>query len=273
MKKNRLLSRIVVCVAICLGSCGKSGSELRAEDKQGEEEHTEETSSVVVPQEGLIAWYPLDGGDSKDHTTNGNHGVSHHVTAASNRHGVYGLATRFNGENSYIDIQHKDYLSIATTGEFTVSVWMRIETLNFSRTQTSEPYVHWMGKGRSGKHEYVFRIYNKDSYRPNRISGYAFNLSGGLGSGASFQHALSIGEWIHICIVYDFANNTIKIYRDGTHRNTGHFTDYEVIPQMGDAPLCIGTRDFASFFKGVLDDLRIYNRALTDEEVQQLSQE
>lgn len=257
---------------VYLASCGKNDIPV---EKQKEKTKTEEEqpAPIDMPKEGLVAWYLLNAGDANDNSGNDNHGIAHNIMPTWNRHGVFGLASRFNGEDSYIEIQHKDYLSIATTNEFTVSIWMRIEVLNFIRAQTAEPYVHWMGKGVSQKHEYVFRIYNKDTYRPNRISGYSFNLTGGLGSGSSFQHALSVGDWIHICVVYDFPNNTIKIYRDGQHRNTGYFTDYDVTPQKGDAPLRIGTRDFGSYFQGVLDDLRIYDRALTDEEVYTLSLE
>jgi hypothetical protein len=45
---------------------------------------------------------------------------------------------------------------------------------------------------------------------------------------------------------------------------------YHVRPGNGTAPVRIGTKDFASHFKGAVDDLRVYDRALSAAEVVQL---
>jgi hypothetical protein len=50
-------------------------------------------------------------------------------------------------------------------------------------------------------------------------------------------------------------------------------SQYHINPQNGTAPVRIGTRDFKSYFKGAIDDIRIYNRALSAFEVAQLFHE
>ena len=47
------------------------------------------------------------------------------------------------------------------------------------------------------------RFYSQDTSRPNRISAYIWNPSGGEGAGAYFEDTLTPGEWMHIVAVYD----------------------------------------------------------------------
>lgn len=150
----------------------------------------------AAPSNGLVAWYRLNLGSGDDNTTNNNNGTAYNTTSATNRKGSAGLATRFNGTSSYIQVPDKGYLSISATGKLSISVWMKVEVLDFP--VSSGGYVHWLGKGVAGQHEYALRMYNQNSDRPNRISCYAFNLSGGLGAGSYFQDALSLNQWIHI---------------------------------------------------------------------------
>ncbi|HEY3507220.1 MAG TPA: LamG-like jellyroll fold domain-containing protein, partial [Actinocatenispora sp.] len=136
-------------------------------------------------------------------------------------------ATDFDGATGYLEVADTPALSPATTGRFTLEAWMRPDTLEFPHSQSSG-YVHWMGKGETGQHEYVARMYSKTNTenRPNRISGYAFNLDGGLGAGSYFQDAVVAGQWIHYVLVIDSADKSAeypygytKIYRDGVLRD------------------------------------------------------
>jgi len=86
--------------------------------------------------------------------------------------------------DDYIEIPSSDDFSVATTGELTVSLWIRPAVLIFPKTEGgNQKYVHFAGKGEQGQHEWVFRIYSQDNLvgRANRISFYVFNLAGGEG--------------------------------------------------------------------------------------------
>lgn len=250
-------------------SCQKSVEELPSNTTQQSEINTEIELEEASLTTGLVAHYRLNEGSGDDYTSNNNNGTSYNVTSASDRNGSAGRASRFNGTSSYINIPDKSYLSISTTGKLSISVWMKVETLNFP--VTTNDYVHWIGKGTSNQHEYTLRVYNQNSDRPSRISCYAFNLSGGLGAGSYVQEPVSLNQWIHIVAVYDKPNNAIKIYKNGVLKKTSTFSSYSITPQNGSAPLRVGTRDFANYFKGVLDELRIYNRVLTQSEITSLS--
>ncbi len=174
----------------------------------------------------------------------------------------------FDGAHTYIEVPSSADFSVATHGALTVSAWIRPETLLFTATEGSG-YVHWLGKGQKGEHEWTLRMYSQDNDegRGNRISFYVFNLAGGLGVGSYFQDDLHPGEWLHVVGAAD-AQRTC-IFRDGLKRDSDVYTG-KVTPQAGSAPLRIGTRDLKSFFHGEIRDVRIWNRMLTDAEVAEL---
>jgi len=223
-----------------------------------------------IPIDGLVANYTFSG-NVIDSTDNKNNGIL--VARFTNdRFGNPASAIKFNGINEYVEFADIDDLSISETGDLSVSVWIKCSTLDFNFTQ-SNGYVHWMGKGYSGQHEWVFRIYNKTSIRPNRISCYAFNLKGGHGSGSYSQEQINVDDWMHFVGIYNVQDNLIQLYKNGLLSDTDHFSDNEIQPRNGKAKFRIGTRDFKSFFKGAIDDLRIYNRVLSVSEISEMFHE
>src|SRR5579864_4271083 len=197
----------------------------------------------------------------------------------------------FNGDGQYVEIPSHPDLSPAKTGAFTLSAWMRADALNFPRSEVSG-YVYWLGKGEdsgaAGDQEFALRMYNHDHTRekpprPNRISGYLFNPSGGLGVGSFFQDELAPGTWIHV--VFSADGRATSIYRDGAfrrcdqyqpggeprcarHFDPGTHVPLIIQPQYGRAPLRIGTKDArSSFFAGAISKVRLWNRALSPSEV------
>ncbi|WP_143343207.1 LamG domain-containing protein, partial [Crossiella equi] len=125
-----------------------------------------------------------------------------------------------------------------------------------------------------GQHEYVARMYAKTNTedRPNRVSGYAFNPSGGLGAGSYFQDALTAGRWIHYVLVInarvrtpEYPHGYTKVYRDGVLRDQDHLVirDVVITPVDGTAPLRVGTRDFGSWFAGAVGKVAVYGHELS----------
>ncbi|MBE1876585.1 LamG-like jellyroll fold domain-containing protein [Myceligenerans pegani] len=187
------------------------------------------------------------------------------------------VAAVFDGATQYFEASDAPELSPTTTGEITIEAWMRPDTLQFTNSQSSG-YVNWMGKGEEGQHEYVSRMYSLDNTesRPNRISGYSFNLSGGLGAGSYFQDPIAAGDWIHYALVIntvdvspDFPNGYTKIYRDGVLRDQDDLSIRGMVIEPGRsvAPFRAGTRDFASWFEGAIGKIAIYDHELSQEQL------
>lgn len=183
-------------------------------------------------------------------------------------------ASVFNGIDNYFEIPDNNYLEVTRTGILTIEAWMRPDVEDFPHTE-GDGYVHWMGKGTTNNQLWVARMYNKsNASRPQRISGYCFNLSGGLGTGSYFQDIIPTGTWIHYVLVINTVNTSTgyptgytKIYRDGVQRDMDRLDDYNIVPGNGTAPMRIATRDLASFFKGAIGKVAIYDYELTSSQI------
>jgi hypothetical protein len=164
----------------------------------------------------------------------------------------------------------------------TVEVWMRPDILEFPG-DTTDPYVHWLGKGEDTREEWALRFYSHTTSRPNRVSAYIFNPGGGLGSGAYFEDALTPGQWMHIVATFDPYNKFnakagVSIYRDGVLRKGPSmvgsegtpYAHYSIVPTHGTAPLRLGARDGGHhFFTGGLDEVAIYPQVLSAAEIRE----
>ena len=152
-----------------------------------------------------VAYWPLDPTLSYDYSGHNLNGVftnSPSITAMLNND----TASVFNGINQYFTVADNDYLEIVRTGVLTIEAWFRPDTLQFDH-QEGSGYVWWMGKGDSNQQSWAARMYsyNNSEGRYNRISGYTFNLAGGLGAGSYFQDTVTgvngfstvyVGQWI-----------------------------------------------------------------------------
>jgi len=205
-------------------------------------------------------------------------------------------AIGFNGPDSkdYVEIPDPDSQAFSqptSTVGLTVEVWMRPDVLTFPG-QTSDIYIHWLGKcvSGSGQCEWGLRFYSQDApMRPNRISAYIWNPGptpdnpNNLGAGAFFQDVLTPGQWIHVVGVYEPGDKDtdagVHIYRDGVHRqgppSSGTlYKTFGIVPAHGTLPVRLGTRDAAtsgaaavSYLTGGLDEVAIYPRVLTADEI------
>ncbi len=174
----------------------------------------------------------------------------------------------FDGFTQYLEVASTPAISVNANGAMTLEAWIRPDVLDFPSTE-SDGYVHWAGKGDSGRHEYALRMYseNNAAHRPNRVSAYAFNPQGGLGSGSYFQDEVRAGEWLYVAVVIDTRasrGKAISLYKNGVLRKVTPLSQFNVQPQAGDAPLRIGTRDGHSFFKGAIGKFAVYPYALSD---------
>jgi hypothetical protein len=198
-------------------------------------------------------------------------------------------AVQFHGAD-WVEIPNSVHFSQPqSTVGLTVEAWMRPDFLTFpgesNPNSVENPYVHWLGKGDSGQDEWGLRFYclepNTDpSGRPNRISAYLWNLSNKEGAGAYVPDAVEVGVWIHIVGCYQPGDSNapplagVQLYKNGEFRkgppDSGTLYSnpkFLVMPAHGSAPVRLGTRDTKSFFLGALDEVAIYPRVLTPEEI------
>jgi len=216
--------------------------------------------------DGLVVHYPLDG-NILDQSGNGHDGSFVFASKAIDRYGNEDGCFHFNGINEYIEISNDPELKLYPP--FTVSLWVYIDE-KFSR-----------GKG----------LFTND-YKENMYSGYALGLtplqyiSVGLGNGGTPSNASantfktiktysSLG-WYHIVTVVH-SMYSADIYIDGTaEQTTAQSNNASMF--YANAAGRIGMSDYTStpgdegWFQGKIDDLAMWSRSLTQDEVYELYQ-
>ena len=232
---------------------------------------------------GPVLYLPLSGSSRNEVDLSGNGHDGVYEPSRAPEQGVVRLpngdrAASFNGQNQYVQVSSASALSITNTGCLTVQAWVSPRVLQFSRNQGSG-YVYILGKGTSGKQEYALRMYSFSNSetppRPNRVSAYVFNLSGGEGSGAYFQDKIRPNSWMMVTFVVDSRSSRswpegyVGIYKDGHPRGPKvSLSQFEVTPRASNAPFRIATRDLGSFFEGAIGKVAIYDTVLSTEQIE-----
>ncbi len=211
-----------------------------------------------VPTNGLVGWWPFNG-NANDESGNGNHGTVNGATLTADRSGVANSAFSF--KNSYIIIPNNNKYNI---NNYTISIWIKSKNINPQVTVVRNNYLNASNEHFSISMNYSINeniAFTTKYNNPNCSPGYWETIS-------KTQNV--IDDKYHN-IIGTVNGNTINLYIDGLLVQTKK-TNYSLSSNCWGGDIQIG-RNWSkdpSFFDGNLDDIAIYNRALTDQEVKQL---
>lgn len=181
-------------------------------------------------------------------------GTIHNLEFVPDRFGVECRALEFDG-NGYIEINHGSKLNLSN--QFSLSVWLKLPAENFQ-------WLTLICKGETPRESDY-----SPAYRVQLTSAtvsYNFVSTREVGSQPNLSYPKN--QWFHFCFVKD--GNQIQVYQDGILYNT--FYAYSRI-ESNSEKLNIG-RDIPGereFFRGVMDELKIYNEALTANKIKKLA--
>ncbi len=227
------------------------------------------TNNSVGINSGLIGYWTFDGKNmtnttATDLTGNGNTGTLTNMTATSSVIiGKIGQALNFNGSTNYLSVANSSNFNLSS---MSISFWIKPTT-----SGGSDP-----GYGLVDKANFVANI--TDAWGVYYVTGNLIRwravASGGAGSGF-FDKSVSappVNKWGHVVVIWDQSANRSKIYINGVLATNG-------APDAGSNwginansnPVIIGKSYYNDiYFPGGLDDVRVYNRALSDRDVQSL---
>jgi hypothetical protein len=215
-------------------------------------------SSCASAPTGIVGWWPGEG-DAKD-VTRTNDGSLLGGASASVA-GMVGSAFSFDGTNAYVEFP--DSPAFHPTN-LTIEAWVRFSGLNSAgNALAGQQYIVFKQNTRSGTFEGF-------AFTKSRASGrdyFDFQVSSSSGATAEILSttAITSNVWYHVACVR--GSNFIQIYVNGQLENqaTANFAqDY------GSLPLFFGTSGDAGWdrkFKGTLDEVSLYNRALGSNEI------
>jgi hypothetical protein len=222
---------------------------------------------VAYAQEGLVLHFSFDnveGDRVKDESGNQNDGTM--LGGAEIVDGKVGKAVKIDGATGRVEVADSDSLDIGMSS-LTVECWLNTMSAN------RHTYSRIVSKGNfSWTAGYIFQLYQQGQPAIS-ISDQSKKAIYAAAKGA----AVNDGEWHHIAGVVDRGKNEAQVYIDGKPQ--------EIELPLGQAAadakdigditntnkLAFGSDDqqVRELVEGLYDELRIWDRALTDEEIQQ----
>jgi hypothetical protein len=210
-----------------------------------------------VPTNGLVGWWPFNG-NAIDESVNTNDGTVNGATLTADRNGNANKAYNFNGINNYIEAPSNTGLQLSAA--YSIGLWFKSNIFNagqygytlISKIQSSG----WYGG------------YETMIGETNSIGGV--NHTGNINGNFQLPYSgLSSGNWYSVIVTFN--GTQLKLYVNGNIVNT---VNQSGTLQTGNDPLRFGRRGgggiYDQWFNGVIDDIGIWNRALTECEVKKL---
>ena len=194
------------------------------------------------PSAGAVLHLPLDDGGTSG------------LTAES---GKVGQAVRFDGKRGIeagLDVAKFDFKD-----PFTISAWIKPDSPNGAIVSRAQDY--WEGEGYTlFLHEGKLRLHST-----RRFTDISLRIE--------TLEPLKIGEWQHVAISYDGYRKGagVRMYVNGTSRELKIDFDELTYPFGPKEPFRVGVGAGEKYrYRGLIDDVRVYNRALTSEEASTL---
>jgi hypothetical protein len=200
-------------------------------------------------KKGLVAHYPFNG-NSVDESDSGNHAGVNGARFAKDKQGKSNRAYAFDGDDTIVIPENMSFEEDAHT----LSLWINSQP---TEQLTQDAVLIAKDGNRRGQ-----RQWQLNGKRDKRIGTV---LWGADGSVALHSKSLyQIGGWTHVLQTWD--GKTLKLYMNGVMDAQ---TKAAGPLATGDSPVIIGKLGVFAF-KGLIDDVRIYNRALSAAEVKAL---
>lgn len=229
-------------------------------------------------QRGLMVYLPFDDGrgdTTKDDSPNGNDGQL--VGGPKWVNGKFNGALEFDGEDDYVVIEKSNSLKF-DSGDFTVEGWVNLSKNKLTGTPGGR-FANNRGTGAGGTlHGWQIKIINEggggkwgfmDSGIDDASGDYKVHNPGFKVTTAPYDN----GVWYHVGVVYT-AGTGLSFYVNGELDGEVEVKNYGSLDN--DLPVVIGAAiahdgireaRLSQYFPGMIDDVRLWSRALSPEEL------
>jgi hypothetical protein len=204
---------------------------------------------------GLIAAYEFSAGTGTAIADSSGNNLAGTATSATwTTAGKYGNALSFNGTSSYVNLANP--AALQGTGSMTWTAWVKA-----TGTPADDGQIVSKSSGSNG-----WQFKTSPDTGPHT---FGILITGSSGIVQRYSTTVrTLDTWYHVAAVYDAAARTLDIYVDGVLDNgvlVGTIPSIRTVPTTS---VNIGRRSGGFYFAGILDDVRIYGRALTPGEIQ-----
>ena len=267
---KKLVSILIVLVIVT--SCSKDDNTVNPLQDSGNQNNW----LLKDINGGLIAYYPFNG-NANDESGNGNDATVHGPLLTTDRFGICNAAYDFDGIDDFIQTAASNFLDGQEQGS--VSLW-----INRFENAGGDNFIFAYSNDSYGGSVYAFA--NNGNY-PSNYAPYLFCKYQNRTPYILANTPIISNTWYHLVYVAD-GMDRVKIYIDGVEETTVFnnngssadgsewFADINLIANY-DHFLCIGVLkregNLEHSFDGIIDDFRIYNRPLSNDEIFELYNE
>jgi|GEM_PF-1600706 uncharacterized protein (TIGR02145 family) len=216
-----------------------------------ESNYSTEVSATPISDAPLVASYPFSG-NPNDESGNGNNGTENNgVALTTERYGQDNHAYSFDGVDDYIYVPHSASLNFS--GEITVSAWIYPTRVDIEQQSITSKGGGWNRTG------WLLTL-NSDRVR--------WHLGDGATEGMfDTEKTIEANRWTHVVALWK--DETMNVYINGVKDNYSASWASGLVANSHD--LYIGKTDNVPFqFNGIIDDIKVYSKALTDAEILEL---
>ena len=202
-----------------------------------------------VPTNGLVGFWPFNG-NANDESGNGNNGSVNGASLTFDRFGNTSTAYSFDGINNFIQVNNAAIFNIVNG--HSISVWYKPNSIH--QAVIIEKFNPTNGPGDGGPQLVL---------RSNQLVDFSIfhNNTGNF----VYSNIPSTNQlWHHIVATWN--GNLIRLYQNGLLTDS---IPLSVTLNQCNEPMMIGKRSFQNdlHFDGVIDDIGMWNRALTQQEI------
>jgi hypothetical protein len=217
---------------------------------------TTEPPPAKKPPEGVVAWWRADG-DGKA-SVGDNHGeLKGGVTFDP---GIAGKAFRLDGATRYVEVTRSDRWGFGKR-DFSIELWVQFRALTPSR-DIGHPAAIFIGcdegndEGNRPRNKWFF------AYGGGFLNFHINQPNGESGFFAKANFSPDVDQWYHLAVTR--SQGTFIFYVNGAPVAS---EKVDITIPNPDAPLTIGQAENIGFFSGLMDEVVIYDRALSPDEV------
>ena len=215
-----------------------------------------------VPTNGLVGYWPFNG-NANDESGNGNNGLVNGATLTTDRFGNNNSSYNFDGINDLIRIPHQEILNLI--GDYSISIWFKGNYQNlFNNNWILIAKRDDNGICCSPNVPYdVFIPFNNTNYG---ITAMAYANGNYSYSGPPNTNSISLDQWQNLIITN--SSDLLNFFINGQLIFSENLSSTLRAPNTSDLLIGSVNRELgAEWMNGKLDDIGIWNRALTQQEI------
>ncbi len=263
-----------------LNAAGTAAVSVSLRDSEGGNDTSAPVTFSLTIEEQFVqpsVWYPLDGNvvDVSGNHLNGTlPGGSSDPVSAPDRNGLVNRAFDFDGVDDYVTLNSNVPDPALSTG-FTVAAWARAETLSDFRSiimqrkfegQSYVPQFMLALDGSPGAGVAYFYLASSAA-----TPGEPGNTADGRVAIGSSAGSIAAHEWYHVAGVYDRTTQVMQLYVNGVLAASQAHTTMPTTASPYD--VTVGRSAYGYFFDGSIDDVRMFDHALTATQIQDMFSE